>query len=255
MKMARARARYGYDRDWLVAKKSAGEYAEVDWHEFLDEYFPWLSGEHITLIGPTGSGKTTLTDAILPLRKYVLFFATKERDDTIKGLVDKGYRIAHTFDEIILDISSRWILKPLIPKEEQTDVRAFARRQKEVFRDGLMRAFRQGGWTLVLDEVRYLTKSLGLSEEVEIISLQGRSEDVTLVAGTQRPRFVPLEVYANATYLFLWRNPDMQDVERVAEMVGTGNRREIASIVANLPFHHVLCYNVKTGEMVSTVVE
>jgi len=231
------------------------EIPHISWDEFLDEYFVWRQGEHVTLIGPTGSGKTTLTNEILDKRSYILFFSTKQRDDTQAQLLTQGFRTAATFDEVHTDIGRYWVIKPKLNKKEAVSVSAIKRRQQTVFQDSLMKAFRQGSWTIVLDEVRYLTGYLGLSDEVELVSLQGRSERVSLVCGTQRPRWVPLEVYANATHLFFWRNPDRGDINRVAELVGVADRREIMSVVGNLPFHHVLYYNVQTGEMLTTVVE
>src|SRR3954452_15677764 len=90
----------------------------VPWDEFIDDYFIWRQGEHVTLIGPTGSGKTTLTNAILDKRAYILFFSTKQRDDTQAKLLTQGFRTAATFDEVHIDISRYWVIKPRLTKKE-----------------------------------------------------------------------------------------------------------------------------------------
>ena len=49
----------------------------VEWDDFMKYVFDWQQSQHVGLIGPTESGKSTLQYAILPKRKYVTFFATK----------------------------------------------------------------------------------------------------------------------------------------------------------------------------------
>lgn len=49
----------------------------MEWETFLSEFsepggdFIWRQGEHVTIIGNTSSGKTTLARAILPIRRFV----------------------------------------------------------------------------------------------------------------------------------------------------------------------------------------
>ena len=63
----------------------------VTWDEFLKS-FRWKQGEHVTLLGPTGQGKTTLALAILPRREYVIVFGTKAKDKTLDRLIkEDGY--------------------------------------------------------------------------------------------------------------------------------------------------------------------
>ena len=64
--------------------------ATTPWAEFFQSW-NWRQGEHITLVGPTGSGKTTLAKAILSKRAYVVFVATKPRDATIDQLEADGF--------------------------------------------------------------------------------------------------------------------------------------------------------------------
>src|SRR5512142_129915 len=62
----------------------------VDWDYFLEYVYDWRQNQHVGLIGPTESGKSTLTYAILPLRKYVTFFATKPRDPVLEAYARRG---------------------------------------------------------------------------------------------------------------------------------------------------------------------
>src|SRR6185437_5983146 len=51
----------------------------------------WRQGEHVALIGPTGSGKTGLASDLLAIRAYVVALAVKRHDDTL-GMF-QGYKI------------------------------------------------------------------------------------------------------------------------------------------------------------------
>lgn len=64
----------------------------VGWPEFMKYVFDWRQSQHVALIGPTESGKSTLQNAILPKRKYVTIFATKPRDETLEAFArSSGY--------------------------------------------------------------------------------------------------------------------------------------------------------------------
>src|SRR3954469_22140499 len=63
----------------------------IPWDVFITNVFHWKNGQHIGLIGPTGLGKTTLMTNLLPLKPYVVVFATKPRDETMHALIRSGY--------------------------------------------------------------------------------------------------------------------------------------------------------------------
>ena len=64
----------------------------VEWDDFMKYVFDWRQSQHVGLIGPTESGKSTLQYGILPKRKYVTFFATKPRDKTLDAFAQQaGY--------------------------------------------------------------------------------------------------------------------------------------------------------------------
>jgi hypothetical protein len=92
---------------------------------------------------------------------------------------------------------------------------------------------------------------LGLAPELELFWLQGRSQGNSLIVGTQRPRFIPLEAYDQASHLFLWRDNDTANIARVAEMAGI-NRESVTRIVPRLGRHDVLYVQPFTGDMFIT---
>lgn len=220
----------------------------VSWDDFM-AHWQWEQGQHVALIGPTGRGKTTLITHILPERNYVIFFGTKRKDSTQDALIRQGYKVTSDPLEIHPDVGSHWMLRPNFPK---TASPATIRQvHKAVFAQAIMHVFRQGGWTVVADEIRYLTDTLKLADGMELLWLQGRSLGITVVGGTQRPRHVPLEAFSQSYHLFFWQTPDRQDVQRVAELASIG-RETVAQIVPKLTGHTVLYVNTVTGEMMTT---
>lgn len=224
---------------------------ELPWEQFDSEWV-WEQGEHITLVGPTGSGKTTLETAILPRRDYVVFLSTKRKDDTQERLAGMGYKVIHSPAELHPDVAPLAILRP--PWPDNVNAKALKKIHADIFGEALMRVFREGHWTVVMDEARYLTQDLGLSDEAQLLWLQGRSLKISVVAGTQRPRWIPLEAYDQATHLFFWKDRDRQNIDRVSEMAGL-SRREVQEIVPRLDRHEMLYASRVTDELVITKVE
>src|SRR3954471_22907642 len=64
----------------------------VPWHDFASS-FTFKQGEHCTLVGTTGSGKTTLArELLLPQRDYVVVLGTKAEDDSLyEPLMAQGF--------------------------------------------------------------------------------------------------------------------------------------------------------------------
>jgi hypothetical protein len=220
----------------------------VRWREAVRR-MNWKQGEHTTLIGPTGRGKTELTVELLKWRKWALFLGTKRRDSTQDRLRSDGFKVVTGADGINPDYGSKLILRPPFPKKmSAASLKAL---QQDVFREGLMRAFHQTGWTVAMDEARYITHFLGLEREATLLWLQGRSQGNSVICSTQRPRFVPLEAYDQATHLFLWTDSDRQNLTRTSELAGF-NGKAVREAFQEMDKHDVLYVNTVNEDMFIT---
>src|SRR5690348_16293172 len=70
----------------------------VRWDVFLSSWV-WKSGEHLTTIGPTGSGKTVLNRYLLRRRRFVVVLGVKHRDPELYGPFQSDwYKLERTFN-------------------------------------------------------------------------------------------------------------------------------------------------------------
>lgn len=214
---------------------------QLPWAEAL-EAFRWKQGEHVTMVGPSGGGKTSLALRLLGRRRYVVAVGTKPRDSTLDGLVRReGWHLSRTWP-VNHEVHPRVVFWPRI--ERMGDAPA----QRAAVEAFLEDVYRNGGWCVYLDELRYITGTLGLARHAELLWLQGRSLGVSLVGGTQRPAWVPLEAYDQATHLFLWRETDETNLRRLGGLAGV-DTRTVRETIVELEHHEVLYVNTRTGQL------
>lgn len=212
----------------------------VSWRRFLAR-FVWQPGEHVTVIGHTGSGKSFLARELLPLRTYSVVLGAKPRDDVLDGFAADGW---HRVERWPAEPQYRRVL--LWPRIES---RADLDRLSDTFGQALDDIFVEGAWTVYVDELLQAIQRLGLTDHLEALWEQGRSLGVSLVGSTQRPAFLPLLAYSQATHLFLYRTTDERDLARLADIGGGIDRRTLRDVVQTLPRFAFAYVNTRTGEM------
>lgn len=229
----------------------------VTWDDFMRYVFDWRQSQHVGLVGPTESGKSTLQYAILPKRKYVTFFATKPRDTTLDAFADRaGYVRIEDWPPMKGRYSKRPITAEEMPRRllwpDATQMSpATMEHQREVFLRAFHDIYGSGGWCVVWDEFWMMTQILGLEKESRIFLQQARSNDISFVMGMQRPSRIPLEVFDQSTHLFFWRDNDEANLKRMGG-IGWMSANEIRYFVANLEPFQVLYLNTRRGWMYRT---
>ncbi len=218
----------------------------LKWSAFIAD-FRWRQGEHVGLIGPTGAGKTSIALQLLPLRRYVTVLATKPRDPTLDSFA-KRYRFHKmaSWQKLPPRTYPRRIVWPDARELDSVIV------QKREFKKALSHIYREGGWCLYIDELWFIIHLLKLELSVRTYLQQGRSLGLSLMVATQRPAFVPLEVYDQSTHLFFWRDNDERNLRRLSGISWSSSRLVMVTI-ANLEKYEVLYVDTRTGKMVRTI--
>lgn len=218
----------------------------------------WKPGEHVTCIGPTGSGKTHAALTLASLCRYSLIIATKRKDPLLSEL-SRRQLVATDLSKDVLwagdrtPMHNRVIFWPRTP--EKATARQRVQHQAKEIRTALDWADRTGGWALVIDELMWVGRNLGLERELESIYFQARTQGVSLIGAAQRPRQVPLLALNQSTYLVLWQTSDKQDIERLRELSAGFPRGFIEASVQGLEWnaHEALFIDARKREVARVI--
>lgn len=220
------------------------------WDDFADMFADaYEQGEHVSLVGPTGTGKSVTGVEIIkiigarrgtdrrPARVVVL--ADKPRDDTIMRLNSKN----------------GWpIIKEWPPSYGQEHCiiwpkGATERQQKDIFRPVLDAVYQEGGQTVYIDEAAYFSDpppdGLGLRGKLSKFWRAARSNKAAIVAGTQRPTVVPRLMWSEPSWVFVFAVEDEEDLKRVAQL--SGQAPAVWATVPRLGGHEFLCIRRQRG--------
>lgn len=223
----------------------------IPWDDFVTHLFRPEPGEHVSIFGSTGKGKTALQNSIIRMYPFQVVFATKPLDRTMDKLIESRQYVKMTqwLRLSPLEVPRR-VLWPNALRLDSVD------NQKRVFKYALESIFREVGrpkenpvgWTVAIDEVWYFANILGLVKELKLFIVQARSLGHNMVLATQRPANVPLEMYSQATHVFLFKERERRNLERLGE-INSADSGIVRAIVSNLEDFQVLYINTVTGEM------
>ncbi len=233
----------------MIEQRELGAAPFVEWSDFLAG-LEWRQDEHVSIIGPTGQGKTTLALELLARRSFVVIMATKPEDPTLRRLIKSG-----EFDLIRewppprpVELQPRVILWPKWKNDSDTE------KQRVAIAHGIDGVIEERNWCVYIDELYWVADLLRLPRRLRTLWTQGRALGVSVVGCTQRPAWVPKEMFSQATHLFFFRSNDPDDLKKMSGL-GTADPNVVRQRIKRLGEHEVLYINTRTDEMLVTKVE
>jgi hypothetical protein len=208
--------------------------------EFIETYFHYEPGQHVTFLAPTQNGKTTFVFQLLMyIRLMVIVFVMKPRD-----AVPAAWSRHLHYQEI-----QAWPPPKRYPWQEEPPgyclwpphtfiVEIDNPRMAGEFKRALEWAYAHGDCVVFADEVYGMTAELGLTPQLMALWTRGGGMGAGLWGATQRPTGsqgsgVPGHMYSNAQHLFLSKDPDAASRKRYGEIGGV-DPKLIEAIVMRL---------------------
>lgn len=210
-------------------------------------------GEHIAIVGPNGSGKTLLGLELCKLvgsrmatdrrPSRVTVLAYKPRDDTMRQILPpkewpiiKKWPPGYGQEHCIV-----WV-RGGSPSEA-------AKRQRAVFVPLIDMIYQEGGQSLYIPEAAHFERKppdgLGMGGTMTELWSAARSNKLTVISDTQRPRFVTRSMWTEPAWVMIFPPDDEDDLMTVAKL--SGRKVDVLRIAQNLGEHEFLCVRRQRG--------
>lgn len=177
----------------------------------------WHQGEHVCLIGRTGTGKTHLSLPLMDIRRYNVVFGFKKSDPSLQEFIGNGYRHIRQWHDRRYD-DERLVLwnKPKqLSSEGPQRARALV---------ALNAIFRDGGWTAFIDDTGFATGLLKLQKQAAVLLNQGRSARISVALALTQPSSViqqiPSEVLRQVSHKIVFRYLDDDNTKAIGRITG-----------------------------------
>lgn len=191
--------------------------------DFIRDYWDYKAGQHVTILAPSGGGKTQFSFELLGATAtpecpaYVLVM--KERDKTVSMFAKRfHFRILKSWPPPTL---IKFQKKPpgyVVWPPGNPNVHVEKARHANIFARVIQWLYwSKGKKILFADESYSLEKELGLVEEINRIHTKGRGMDCGLWCASQRPAWISQWAY-QANHVFIGNDPDRKARERYGEI-------------------------------------
>lgn len=177
----------------------------------------WRQGEHVALIGRTGSGKTFTARDVLAIRQYVIVLAVKREDDTLLHFTRGEPKYKRT-KKWPVDYNVNRAVITLQPESLNDNTQTL--KVYQVLND----IFKSGGWCAYLDDTGYIAAHLGLKRQITQLMNVGRSHGISVVTAATQPSSVaaniPSETVRQVNHILMWKFENAPAIKTLADMIG-----------------------------------
>lgn len=221
--------------------------------DFLQEFrHTYQPGQHLTMIGPTQRGKTTLCLQLLQqvisprLKCVILAGKPPGRDGTMATAPEVlNLRVVEEWPPEYNYRDRKRNGYVLRPKHSMSDLEADEDNLRQEFRKAMLANYKSKKPVItVVDEAHHVQNDLGLKREYEAALMRGAPIDAewSLI---QRGRFMSYLAYDAPEHLFLFYDPDRSNIRRYSEMGGI-DPRQVEYLTLGLKTR-----TIKTGQTIS----
>lgn len=189
--------------------------------DYRPEPFRVLKGQHAIILGQTGTGKTTLAGSLFWPGERVLMTNPKADFLPPEWMDYRETSSPSRVERLLKRTNVLYTPSPDLVDEEEA--------WNEVFRA----AFMQGDCRVYNDEASMVVTSPVKSPKYfRVLSQQGRSRNVGVTNGTQRPFGIPIVCFSEAYHVYMFRLIMDKDTNRVADWIGDDAYRDPGDIHA-----------------------
>ena len=226
-----------YDRNSLVEVIPRDEFVP----EFGNEY---MAGQHVTLLGPTGRGKSTLCYELLgvvisPDMPVISLHGKIKGRDPVIGKAAKRFHLRDVPQlpskaRMTYDRKRKWngyIICPLVKPMDSAKEKALLH---AAFKDAINRNYQTTRRKTIthINEAHQTQADLKLKEDVEAPLMRG-GPDNAVWHEAQRGAYLSYHTYNAPEHVFIFADPDKRNRERYSDL-GFVDPKEIYEITSNL---------------------
>lgn len=209
--------------------------------EFLDEVWDYKAGEHVTVLAPSGGGKTHLAYELLEVTARpelpAIVFVMKPRDATVDRFTKRAkFRVVREWPPPMhTRLQAKppgWVLWPRHSFDPDVD----ESRQYAIFKTAILASYKRGDRILFADETYSLENELpngGLTKQLRTVHTKGRSMECGIWSASQRAAYINRWAY-QAHHLFLGHDPDDDAQKRLSEIGAAVDKALVREVVAKL---------------------